>query len=487
MKFSKVLVLLSAAAVTAHPLSFLSSKATEQSTESSRQRHATSRFDLSPSTILLTAADLIDIDADTVMKRPTVSEAAVQARKLVRHESTGQLATVYQDGDREGIPIALMEYYADCDDDGSLTLLVVEAGPSYKNWQSGSSVSFNIDYHGKGGFTFSPASKPRVSLFGNLTFIDTADTESIEKAQKCFLHRHPDSRPWQPGSKIHKTAYAKFDVESIYWLGGFGNVAYIGDIPVEMYKNVTLPAPHHPKKYLPIPHKPHDGEDGDDKHKKSPKGHIDERQRYGSKLPEIENFFTDCVFEQLKEHMTNWQPGNPGSVVVRPLIDYCDSKAKSQESCSERAGQRHRESLSEESNSRKGDRNDWKHDNMNSKKPFDIIGIYLDDDGRKHVVDSEGLRPHGPPSDRLPFVESHHGPRPHGPPSDRPPFDEPHFGPRPHGPPSDRRPFDEPHHEFSDKASEDVVEDTPNPSVQRQYTFNLEYLRNVIPAILRNL
>ncbi|KAK9463743.1 pyridoxamine 5'-phosphate oxidase-domain-containing protein [Lipomyces oligophaga] len=191
--------------------------------------------------------------------RPTVEESAVQLRKLVRSESFAELNTVYQDGPLNGSALGLLEYYADCDEDGSLTILMVKVGHQFKNWEAGSPISFSIKHSPPFGFSFSPASEPRASLVGSLSYIDTDDEDAISKAQSCFLHRHPDAKAWLPGNKVHDTSFMKFDVESVYWLGGFGNVAYIGDIPVDMYKNVTLEG--HPKPPFKHPHQPAEGDD----------------------------------------------------------------------------------------------------------------------------------------------------------------------------------------------------------------------------------
>jgi len=59
--------------------------------------------------------------------RPTVKEAAVQARKLLRSETISTLSTVFPVGEKHGLagqPIGLMEYYADCSENGNPTLLV---------------------------------------------------------------------------------------------------------------------------------------------------------------------------------------------------------------------------------------------------------------------------------------------------------------------------------------------------------------------------
>ncbi|KAK7204462.1 pyridoxamine 5'-phosphate oxidase-domain-containing protein [Myxozyma melibiosi] len=210
------------------------------------------------------------------LTRPSVDEAAVQARKLIKSEAFADMNTVFQSGPLAGSAIGLLEYYADCSEDGSLTLLMVEVGHNYKNWLEGSPVSFSIKYSPK-FFSLSPASEPRASLVGNISYVE--DEEEIKKAKLCFLHRHPDAKAWLPGNKIHKTAFMTFVPESVYWLGGFGNVAYIGDIPIDMYKNVTLDHPHPSLPHFP-PHHGDGPDDGDDEYEpKHPNG---ERPPYGA-------------------------------------------------------------------------------------------------------------------------------------------------------------------------------------------------------------
>lgn len=65
---------------------------------------------------------------------PTVKEAALQARQLLRSESIGTLSTVFPKGDPHGLdgqPIGLMDYYADCSENGNPTLLAVGIATSY--------------------------------------------------------------------------------------------------------------------------------------------------------------------------------------------------------------------------------------------------------------------------------------------------------------------------------------------------------------------
>ena len=86
---------------------------------------------------------------------------------------------------------------------------------------------------------FSPAAHPRLALIGKLKTID--DSDEAARLKRCFTTRHPDAKLWTPGNKIHETYWVEFEVQSVYWIGGFGNVAYIGWIPKELYQNAKLP------------------------------------------------------------------------------------------------------------------------------------------------------------------------------------------------------------------------------------------------------
>jgi hypothetical protein len=83
-----------------------------------------------------------------------------------------------------------------CHQNGSLTLLFLPiTRHSYNIMHSqGKEVSISIA---------SPtpfASRPRVSLIGNITiFRDTAEVPDIEELRQCYLGKHPDAQWWLPG------------------------------------------------------------------------------------------------------------------------------------------------------------------------------------------------------------------------------------------------------------------------------------------------
>ncbi|KAJ4411312.1 hypothetical protein N0V85_003851 [Neurospora sp. IMI 360204] len=91
---------------------------------------------------------------------------------------------------------------------------------------------------------FSPAALPRFSLLGYVERIEGGDDRSQEgsigsQLASCFTKVHPDAKWWLPGNRIHESHFVRLVVTQVYWIGGFGDRAYIGWIPVDEWKKVT--------------------------------------------------------------------------------------------------------------------------------------------------------------------------------------------------------------------------------------------------------
>lgn len=188
---------------------------------------------------------------------PTVHESAVQARRILRLSSIGTLSTVFpsssssdvqatenRPSDVSGTPIGLMDYIGDCESSGDPTILAIKIATSFKNVASGSNISVSLRWvpppppPGSRPRFHSPAALPRFSLIGHLEDISAADVRK-EAIPVCFLKYHPDAAAWLPGNRIHESKWTRLVVEEMYWVGGFGDRAYIGWIPVEEWRGVT--------------------------------------------------------------------------------------------------------------------------------------------------------------------------------------------------------------------------------------------------------
>lgn len=67
--------------------------------------------------------------------------------------------------------------------------------------------------------------------------------EEIEAADvaKCFTGVHGDSKWWLPGDEhsAHRGVWMRMVVEQVYWIGGFGDRAFIGWFEPEVWRGVS--------------------------------------------------------------------------------------------------------------------------------------------------------------------------------------------------------------------------------------------------------
>lgn len=229
-----------------------------------------------------------DPDTDPSARRiPTSYESAVLGRRVLALTPLATLSTVfpasYDAAENRppglgGVPVGLEDYIADCEGRGDPTILAIRIATSFKNADAGSNASVGVSWvppfppskriesaprrtlgdwlrwvfssrgeeeeeeeeRGYDPVPYSAANLPRFSLLGYFEPIDVgAGTAEAEALQSCFLRYHPDARYWLPGNRIHESGWVRLVVTQVYWIGGFGDRAYIGWIPVEEWRNVT--------------------------------------------------------------------------------------------------------------------------------------------------------------------------------------------------------------------------------------------------------
>lgn len=148
--------------------------------------------------------------------------------------------------DLGGVPIGLMDYYASCSPQPySPTILAISIATTFRNSRAGSNVTLSLRWHppptappSDDIYTYSPANMPRFSLIGEIELVPASEVETNMVAN-CFLDRHPDAEAWLPGNEIHESWWGRLVVKEMYWIGGFGDRAYIGWVPAEEWKGVT--------------------------------------------------------------------------------------------------------------------------------------------------------------------------------------------------------------------------------------------------------
>ncbi|KAF9776198.1 hypothetical protein IL306_005646 [Fusarium sp. DS 682] len=224
-------------------------------------------------------------DTNAPHKIPTVHESVVMARRILALTKLATLSTVFPSGHSnigletdsdglEGVPIGMMDYVADCEDEGNPTILEIKIATTFRNVRAGSNLTLSMnwvppyppakrisllsrlsayipfssgyDYNSRpekslsvpDTVPYSAANLPRFALFGYLEPIETTPVSALKLAA-CFTRKHQDAKYWLPGNVIHESAWARLVVTKIYWVGGFGDRARIGWLPVDEWKSVT--------------------------------------------------------------------------------------------------------------------------------------------------------------------------------------------------------------------------------------------------------
>jgi Pyridoxamine 5'-phosphate oxidase len=201
---------------------------------------------------------------------PTVHESAVLARRMLQLTKIGTLSTVFPhnlaisndqqilsaDGTLEvlsdapkevaGLPIGMMEYFSSCTPTpytSDPTILAVSISTSMRNVAVGSNITLSLRWHPPSSNplkptppSLMPVAVPRYSLIG---YLEEIPYYQYPQTAACYVRAHPDAASWLPGNRIHETKFVRLAVREIYWVGGFGDRAYIGWIPKKEWESVT--------------------------------------------------------------------------------------------------------------------------------------------------------------------------------------------------------------------------------------------------------
>ncbi|KAK5458165.1 hypothetical protein LTS15_004244 [Exophiala xenobiotica] len=214
--------------------------------------------------IVPTTSEANEDDMETSFRIPSRYESTVLGRRLLALSKTGVLTTVFPDNvtsdrvpaDVAHTPIGLPDYIASCEEpSGNPTLLALTVSTSTKNAMAGSNVSLALSWwdeyvHITHKQPWSAANLPRLSMTGYLEEMTAEEVESKDVAS-CFTKVHGDSVMWLPGKKwaAHKGLWMRLVVKEVYWIGGFGDRAYIGwfdraewqQVSKDEWKEVRLP------------------------------------------------------------------------------------------------------------------------------------------------------------------------------------------------------------------------------------------------------
>ncbi|KAF9164334.1 hypothetical protein DFQ27_001767 [Actinomortierella ambigua] len=178
-----------------------------------------------------------DFQSDVTGMEETVKDAAVFARRLIKNTGVGTLVSVmnekYQGGSLEGYPFGSMDYFSeDCEHHGRPLMLLSRLQINVQNARTDNRLALAVRRLPGPGERGNPMTDPRVTMMGHLAPLGK---QHHEMAVQCFTAKHPDARWWLPESGFHDFEWYTFEIDSIYYIGGFGGIHYIGWIPVDTY------------------------------------------------------------------------------------------------------------------------------------------------------------------------------------------------------------------------------------------------------------
>ena len=170
-------------------------------------------------------------------------ERGYVARKMVRDFYYGMLCSFQtQAAGSPGLanyPFGAISDFAD-DGTGRPIILMTDNERSVTNSKDYAPMSFFLHqppnathdiYFPK---TFEPIVLPRVTLLGKLSLVPA---DEVEHAQEIYLEKHPVAKAWI-GFSDFRLYY--FNVEDIYYVGGFGTTHYLGWISAEQYFSIKF-------------------------------------------------------------------------------------------------------------------------------------------------------------------------------------------------------------------------------------------------------
>ena len=166
---------------------------------------------------------------------PREDIAASQARFIVENNLKGGFASMYYKNST--YPYASIEDYAEYNN-GSLIFLLADISTTSKNlllnpYGSFSITPDNCSVVNYNNMSYDPLACPRLTLVGRFNqcqnLVNTSDPYFLS-----FHKKHPAALSWI-NSNVHQFNLWTMDIHYIYYIGGYGNLHYIGNIPVDTY------------------------------------------------------------------------------------------------------------------------------------------------------------------------------------------------------------------------------------------------------------
>lgn len=168
-----------------------------------------------------------------------LEQAASYARYMVQNGLYGVFATNY--AKNSTYAYASQEDFAESyEDNGYPIFLLADISSTANNLLLNSYGSFaismtNCTMQNYNGMPYDPLACPRLTLMGKFTK-QPGPLNMTDPNLLAFIDKHPASSSWIQ-SGVHQFDLWTFEFDRIYYIGGYGNLHFIGDIPLDTYLN----------------------------------------------------------------------------------------------------------------------------------------------------------------------------------------------------------------------------------------------------------
>jgi len=187
--------------------------------------------------------------------KETEYDAASYSKYMVENEIVGNFGTILRSDSflkknsypQDVVAFTTPEDFAEFNN-GNLLFLLASVGNTFQNLKNNPNGTFSINVKNCSaqnyeGWSYDPLACYRVSFTGSVFVIDGPITNTSNPDVQQFIQKHPAVEDWIEYSP-HMFYLCSMEITQIFYIGGYGNIHYIGPIDPQIYFSAKpLPPP----------------------------------------------------------------------------------------------------------------------------------------------------------------------------------------------------------------------------------------------------
>jgi hypothetical protein len=186
----------------------------------------------------------------------TEYDAASYSKYIVENEIVGNFGTILRLNQKtpnrlypeDATAFTTPEDFSEFNN-GNLLFLLASIGNTFQNLENNPNGTFSINVKNCSvqnyeDWPYDPLACYRVSLTGRVFIIDGPVTNTSNPNVQRFIQKHPAATNWIQSSP-HMFYLCSMEITQIFYIGGYGNIHYIGPIDLDLYFSAKpIPPPY---------------------------------------------------------------------------------------------------------------------------------------------------------------------------------------------------------------------------------------------------